>query len=412
MEELFITGIKIDQVRHLKDFDIPLSDTEKKHLIITGKNGSGKTSLLEEMKELLTNLDFYLWGINEFNEHIAKLTSQKEVELRQNTIDTQKISTLDSQIKFSHNQRIQSHSLDVLFNKSNNIPDIYRAGNFIIAYFPAKRISNFKTPTGINKVNLESKYGIEQTPGQQFIQYIVNLKADRSFAKDDNDLATANKIDEWFDKFESNLFQLFDTNDVKLIFDRETYNFNIVEQGKEPYNFNQLSDGYSSIMNIVSELLMRMEAHKAKNYDMQGVVLIDEIETHLHVELQKKVLPFLTTFFPKIQFIVTTHSPFIITSLNDAVICDLEKRIVTTDLSGYSYETIIESYFDSDKYSAQLKSDLIEYEKLALAKSISDEQLLRLRELEKNFSELPKFASQELAVKLQQIRSKQSIKGN
>lgn len=39
--------------------------------------------------------------------------------------------------------------------------------------------------------------------------------------------------------------------------------------------------------------------------------LVDEIETHLHVDLQKKVLPFLISFFPKIQFIVTTHSPFV-----------------------------------------------------------------------------------------------------
>ena len=51
---------------------------------------------------------------------------------------------------------------------------------------------------------------------------------------------------------------------------------------------------------------------KAKMYDLQGIVLIDEIETHLHVELQKKILPFLTNFFPNIQFVITTHSPFIL----------------------------------------------------------------------------------------------------
>jgi predicted ATPase len=42
------------------------------------------------------------------------------------------------------------------------------------------------------------------------------------------------------------------------------------------------------------------------------------------VELQKKIRPFLRQFFPKIQLIVSTHSPFVLTSLNDAVIYDLE----------------------------------------------------------------------------------------
>ena len=79
---------------------------------------------------------------------------------------------------------------------------------------------------------------------------------------------------------------------------------------------------------------MRMEEHKTKSYDVQGIVLIDEIETHLHIDLQKKILRFLTSFFPKIQFIVTTHSPFVISSIENAVVCDLEKKIVFDKLSG------------------------------------------------------------------------------
>ena len=50
MEDIFIKSIKINSVRHLKDLTIPLSDTERKLLMITGKNGSGKTSVLEEIK--------------------------------------------------------------------------------------------------------------------------------------------------------------------------------------------------------------------------------------------------------------------------------------------------------------------------------------------------------------------------
>jgi recombinational DNA repair ATPase RecF len=51
MQELFITKIHIGKVRHLENIDIALSDSERKHLILTGKNGSGKSSLLEAIEE-------------------------------------------------------------------------------------------------------------------------------------------------------------------------------------------------------------------------------------------------------------------------------------------------------------------------------------------------------------------------
>ncbi len=50
MQDLFMTSIKINKVRHLKNLEITLSKDEKKHLILTGKNGSGKTSVLEQLK--------------------------------------------------------------------------------------------------------------------------------------------------------------------------------------------------------------------------------------------------------------------------------------------------------------------------------------------------------------------------
>jgi len=46
MKQFFITSLEIKKVRHLKDISIPLSENQIKHLILTGKNGSGKTSVI------------------------------------------------------------------------------------------------------------------------------------------------------------------------------------------------------------------------------------------------------------------------------------------------------------------------------------------------------------------------------
>ena len=58
MEDIFITDIRIDHVRHLRNIDIPLSKTARKHLILTGKNGSGKTSVLDEAAKLAGYLSY------------------------------------------------------------------------------------------------------------------------------------------------------------------------------------------------------------------------------------------------------------------------------------------------------------------------------------------------------------------
>lgn len=68
---------------------------------------------------------------------------------------------------------------------------------------------------------------------------------------------------------------------------------------------------------------------------MEGVVLIDEIETHLHLALQRKIMPILIHLFPNIQFIVTTHSPFILNFINNTVIYDLAHHTLVNKPEGY-----------------------------------------------------------------------------
>lgn len=411
MQDFFITQIKVEKARNLIDFEIPLSEETRKHLIITGENGSGKTSLLLELKRYFRYVDNGAFSVKKYQEIVLLNQKYKTLKSKGESELTPQLENEINQIESQFYQnRLLTSGTFVEFNAFDFIKEDCQKGRFIFAFFEAKRQKALNVPQGVTKVQIKERYGIEENAGNDFIQYIVNLKADRSFARDDNDMETVAKIDEWFSNFEKNLFGLFGSDKVELVFDKKAYNFNLVEEGKEPYNLNQLSDGYSAIFSIVTELIMRMETHKIKSYDIQGVVLIDEIETHLHVALQKKILPFLTAFFPKIQFIVTTHSPFVINSIQDAVICDLEKRFVTTDLSGYSYDTLIESYFESDKYSEVLQKKVGEYEQLIEKEQLTESEKDDLFSLKQYLNEIPKFVSDELAVKLQQIKLKERSK--
>ena len=208
-------------------------------------------------------------------------------------------------------------------------------------------------------------------------------------------------IDSWFNRLENAFRTILDDESIKLKFNYRNYNFSIMQEGREPYSLNELSDGYSSIINIISDLILRMDKNRAseeKNYsfDIEGIVLIDELETHLHIELQKKILPFLIEFFPNIQFIVTTHSPFVLNSIEDAVVYDLEKNIRLENLSNFSYEGIVEGYFDVDNYSKELKEKISEYRGLVLKDSLSEDERARRAELRVEI----KNASNDLAMEL------------
>jgi predicted ATPase len=88
-------------------------------------------------------------------------------------------------------------------------------------------------------------------------------------------------------------------------------------------SINQLSDGYRSVLSMTMELvrqLIRVYGEEkvfatiekgGSSIDLPGVVLIDEVDAHLHPSWQVNIGDWFTTYFPKIQFIVTTHSPLI-----------------------------------------------------------------------------------------------------
>ena len=265
----------------------------------------------------------------------------------------------------------------------------YKKGDFIIAFYPAGRKSKNDIPSSIEKVAIADNYGIKDTPGTKFIKYMVAQKAIQAFAQQKGDITRSQEIEDWFVSFEKILKQIFDDQNIKLDFDIDSFRFSILQSGHEPFDFNTMSDGYSAVFNIINDLIMRTEK---KGTSVEGIVLIDEIETHLHLELQKSILPFLTGMFPNIQFIVTTHSPFILNSINDAVIFDLENKIlVKNGMGNLPYEGIVEGYFRADRLSQELRTKFERYKELSAKENLTDEDWAEIGDLETYLDEIPDY---------------------
>lgn len=85
-----------------------------------------------------------------------------------------------------------------------------------------------------------------------------------------------------------------------------------------PSIFN-ISAGEASLLCIFGEIVKQADKiGKSRNFSsIEGIVIVDEVDKHLHIKLQKEVLPVLINMFPKIQFILSTHSPFVNMGLSD-----------------------------------------------------------------------------------------------
>ena len=191
---------------------------------------------------------------------------------------------------------------------------------------------------------------------------------------------------------------------MRLDFDIDNFKFNILVDGRQPFDFNTMSQGYSAVFSIICDLMMRMESKQ--RYDMEGIVLIDEIETHLHVELQKKIVPSLIKMFPNLQLILTTHSPFILNSVPNSVVCDLEKKVIVEEgLTNLPYSGIVEGYFDTKETSQELESKMNEYREISAKKEKTVMDRIRMKELEIYLDEIPDFLALDIATEYQRLKS-------
>ncbi|MEX2564876.1 MAG: AAA family ATPase [Cyclobacteriaceae bacterium] len=96
----------------------------------------------------------------------------------------------------------------------------------------------------------------------------------------------------------------------------------VVRQGDEILDIMQLSDGYKTLLSLVMDLSIRMALANPKAQEplaVPAVVLIDEIDLHLHPDWQRRVIGDLLVTFPNTQFILTSHSPYIVEAVNNHI---------------------------------------------------------------------------------------------
>ena len=163
MKDVFITKLILEKVRNLSRIEIPLSSENRKHLIFTGKNGSGKTTILDGLAWYLNQLAL-----------TNKLVCNENVLLAERKL----LKTLEKQGKPEEvlKQKKEVEKYEQIVEEIKNgftvelncpydeIHPSFEAGEFLIAYYRAERVFMAEIPKHVEKVELKENYSIYENP--------------------------------------------------------------------------------------------------------------------------------------------------------------------------------------------------------------------------------------------------------
>lgn len=187
------------------------------------------------------------------------------------------------------------------------------------------------------------------------------------------------------------------------------------ESGFDEVYVNQLSAGEKAMLTFAVDIAKRLIlANPGLTDDPlkgRGVVLIDEIDLHLHPKWQRVILPKLTSIFPNIQFIATTHSPFVVQSLL------AENRVEIRNgnpkyFSGTAredYETVVIDHFNiNDFFDQETSNELKRFRKM-VEEILKNDRNIKDNEFKSQIiklSEKGESVKSVIAFELEQLKSK------
>ena len=157
-----------------------------------------------------------------------------------------------------------------------------------------------------------------------------------------------------------------------------------------------LSDGYQATLSWIADLLgyalLEMD-EDADPREMQGIVLLDEIDLHLHPTWQRRIVPLLREVFPRLQFIVNTHSPLVLAGFEreEIILLKLQDGQVVQDPAPIepgvlTASEILSNFFDVQRAG---RPDLVQKERryleLRAKNSLTSKEREELKTLKKDF---------------------------
>lgn len=403
-EHSYFYSLELEGINCFKDKQtLDLSDGNDHYspwTIILGDNGTGKTTLLrvldrmQPLDNVFDSKDIKLkLPIFTYDNYIKKRILPKNFKAKLSIFNDKTVIPLSM---YMDNNTVQAYNLLI-----SNV--------FLLSYGASRRMSKNQ--------NISSKEQNENKITSLFDESIELINAEEWFLQKEWALIKSEgtikqKFENEFIKVKSILIDILpDVSDIQSKPINEN-NSNPILEVETPYgwvNLRNLSFGYQTLTALIVDIASKMmEQYPKSNNPLEepAIILIDEIDLHLHPKWQRTVIDKLSQHFPKAQFIATSHSPLIVQAALDKkaniVVCRKEGDKVVIDnnpdeVKGWRIDQILTSDLFELSSSKSIAFEEIRNEKtsILLKSELTDSDKERLEFINQKLKNTPVFSSKE-----------------
>ena len=376
MENFRIESLEINKIgafEHLK-MDFPKKkDPEKAEIhILTGENGTGKTTVLEALVESIIPIT-----------HDRHVGFHKKSHYSEGVFEVKFENYLPSRFMYHGGYFPPVSSIPLFISDYQNTyspfhlsavnTPLHKLYTAFFAYSGYRKVSGVQIigPKQILDNPLKDSLDFNNSINpENLMQWIVNTVMAELSSKGRGDVEKAKLFKKSLEKLEEILSKI---TSKQISFDIDD-DWNVKLKEEFILFFDVLPDGLKSMISWLGDLLMRMDRLKWENdvdiFDRNFILFLDEIEVHLHPAWQRKILPVVQKLFKNAQIFISTHSPFVVGSVDGAWVHKFKKDGAYAVLDGEpilsedaeSYDTILEEVFGiTRRFGDPIEDLLVEF---------------------------------------------------
>lgn len=396
----------------------PCPDKKKAEIhIFTGTNGTGKSTILKAMVAAFENVGINskeeilcVKDTNSFSRYLREMNDTCGATLNVHSIE-------DFEIKYSgcpqgaNHLHLLSKDTETLsaYRKTLLKDKIDKSNYFIFCLFAysGNRFINLSTDSQESILHLNNplhdSLEFNKKPNSAFFidKWLETSLLKESYAKKEYLEKHGKIFSNILKKLEIAIGEIIGM-DVRIKMDEKTLNEPVFLYDSVEHNLDVLPDGLKSILSWLLDLCMRLGKLQWQTdvpvFERSIVLFLDEIEAHLHIEWQRKILPTIQKLFPNAQIFISTHSPFVVNSVDDAWVYNLEVekgnakvRKVELSQDGKSFTNVLRNIFGvKETFGMAVEKDLKTFRTLmikALDKTISVKEQKELDSLAKKLAD-------------------------
>ena len=306
-----IRSLHLENYRGFTDTTIEFGD----HITcIAGINGAGKSSVLCALSRVLESL----------YTSFPKEPFIKSTDINKNAKDKEAKIEL-SLLLDDENCIRQINSKGITFFEDKSFTDYKKSHNFIISYYSVNR-SELDVDVSVDQ---EKDLSDKKEAMTNAFNSVTHYKEFFQWFRDREDRENAIKLEKYENGDTKTIFEDIELKAVRNAISVLTPDFSkmkidknrqsvLITKGNTSIDFSTLSDGEKGVITLFGDIARRLAiANETLENPLEGngIILIDEIDLHLHPSWQRKICHALVKTFPNCQFVITTHSPQILGEL-------------------------------------------------------------------------------------------------